>query len=193
MCRHRNRPHVAQHLDCPGSLLPHRTRSQTRWELGLLLALAACSQILDRSTGEAGTTRTRSPTPGRSNRCRGRKKERVKNVFGVSQGRNFSFSFFCFLKNTARVSHHPVNADKVFGFLGPDRKLHVAHRNSVITHPELVLVAVDEHLRQVVELWDQLLMDTTETHCLSSCFHQYFNNSLQNLQYFQLYLMLPGL
>ena len=64
------------------------------------------------------------------------------------------------------VSHHSVNANKVFGFLGPGGKLHVTHRNSVVTHPELVLIAVHEHLRQVVELWDQLLMDTTETRCL---------------------------
>lgn len=55
-------------------------------------------------------------------------------------------------------SHHPVDADKVLGFLGPNRKLHVAHREAVLTHPELVLVTVDEHLWQIVELWDQLLM-----------------------------------
>lgn len=79
---------------------------------------------------------------------------------------NIFFQLFMFYKRLPCVSHHPVNADKVFGFLGPRGKLHVTHRNSVITHPELVLVTVDEHLRQVVELWDQLLMDTTETHCL---------------------------
>lgn len=72
------------------------------------------------------------------------------------------FSLY-FRKDHLSLSHHSVNADKVFGFLGPGRKLHVTHRNSVITHPELVLITVHEHLRQVVELWDQLLMDTTET------------------------------
>lgn len=54
--------------------------------------------------------------------------------------------------------HHPINADKVFGLLGPDRKLHITHRDAVVTDAELVLVAVDEHLGQVVELWDQLLV-----------------------------------
>ena len=76
MCCHRNQPLVAKHLHCLGWLLPRRTRSWTRWELGQLLALAACSRILDRSTGEAGTTRTRSPTPGPGNRCSERKEAR---------------------------------------------------------------------------------------------------------------------
>lgn len=62
------------------------------------------------------------------------------------------------------MAHHPVNAHKVFGFLGPDRKLHVAHGDAVVTHPELILITVDEHLGQVVELWDQLLVGTTEKH-----------------------------
>lgn len=56
------------------------------------------------------------------------------------------------------LSHHPVDADKVLGFLGPNRKLHVAHGEAVLTHAKLVLVTVDEHLRQIVELGDQLLM-----------------------------------
>lgn len=56
------------------------------------------------------------------------------------------------------VPHHPINADKIFGLLSPDRKLHVTHRDAVVTHAELVLIAVDEHLGQVVELWDQLLV-----------------------------------
>lgn len=60
------------------------------------------------------------------------------------------------------VSYHPVNADKVFGFLGPSRKLHIAHGDAIVTYPELILVAVDEHLRQIVEFWDQLLMGTME-------------------------------
>ena len=75
----------------------------------------------------------------------------------------FSGIFLSISENAIHVSHHPVNADKVFGFLGPGRKLHIAHRYAIITHSELVLITVDEHLRQVVELWDQLLMDTTNT------------------------------
>lgn len=67
-----NKPHAVQHLDCLGWLLPRRIRSWTHWELAPLLALAACSQILDQSTGEAGTTRTRSPMPGERERIRER-------------------------------------------------------------------------------------------------------------------------
>lgn len=59
---------------------------------------------------------------------------------------------------TSCIPHHPINADKIFGLLCPDRKLHVTHRDAVVTHTKLVLIAVDEHLGQVVELWDQLLV-----------------------------------
>lgn len=64
----------------------------------------------------------------------------------------------CVLAITSCIPHHPINADKIFGLLGPDRKLHITHRDAVVTHAKLVLVAVDEHLGQVVELWDQLLV-----------------------------------
>lgn len=66
--------------------------------------------------------------------------------------------WMCLLKTTSCIPHHPINADKIFGLLGPDRKLHITHRDAVVTHPKLVLIAVDEHLGQVVELWDQLLV-----------------------------------
>lgn len=56
------------------------------------------------------------------------------------------------------IPHHPIDADKIFGLLGPDRQLHVTRGHAVVTHAELVLIAVDEHLGQVVELWDQLLV-----------------------------------
>lgn len=78
-------------------------------------------------------------------------RQRVRDTLGVF-----------ILEKTACVSHHPVNADKVFGFLGPSRELHVAHRDAIVTHSELILITVDEHLGQVVELRDQLLMGTTE-------------------------------
>lgn len=63
-----------------------------------------------------------------------------------------------FEQSRPAVPHHSINADKIFGLLRPDRKLHVTHRDAVVTHAELVLIAVDEHLGQVVELWDQLLV-----------------------------------
>lgn len=72
----------------------------------------------------------------------------------------FSVSM-CILEKTTCVSHHPIDADKVFGFLSPDRKLHITHWDTIITHPQLVLITVDEHLRQVIELWDQLLASMT--------------------------------
>lgn len=64
----------------------------------------------------------------------------------------------CVLKITSCIPHHSINADKIFGLLGPDRKLHIAHRDAVVTHTKLVLIAVDKHLGQVIELWDQLLV-----------------------------------
>lgn len=76
----------------------------------------------------------------------------VRETFGVSM---------CILEKTTCVSHHPINADKVFGFLSPDGKLHITHRDTIVTHPQLVLITVDEHLRQVIELWDQLLAGMT--------------------------------
>lgn len=59
---------------------------------------------------------------------------------------------------TRRVAHHPVDPDKVLGLLGPNWKLHVAHGEAVLAYAKLVLVAVDKHLWQIVELWDQLLL-----------------------------------
>ena len=75
------------------------------------------------------------------------------------------------------VPHHPVNSDKVFRFLGPGGKLHVAHGDAVLTRPQLVLVAVDKQLGQIVELWDQLLKDTAESHC---SFQLFSPSSLQH-------------
>lgn len=70
------------------------------------------------------------------------------------------------LVNAGCVPYHPVNADKVFRFLGPSRKLHITHGDAIVTYPELILIAVDKHLGQVVEFWDQLLMGTMETDSL---------------------------
>lgn len=100
-----NKPHAVQHLDCLGWLLPRRIRSWTHWELAPLLALAACSQILDQSTGEAGTTRTRSPMPGERERIREReysqfisrfegeaKKKKKTSRFSIKKNKSLFFS-----------------------------------------------------------------------------------------------------
>ena len=54
-------------------------------------------------------------------------------------------------------THQPVDADKLLGGLGPGRELHVGDGRAVLHHAQAVVVGVDEHLGQVVELWDQLL------------------------------------
>lgn len=55
------------------------------------------------------------------------------------------------------VIYHPVDPHEVFGLLGPRRQVDVAHHPPVLPHPQVVAAAVDEHLRQVVELGDELL------------------------------------
>lgn len=134
-------PHVAQRLHCLRWPLPRRTRSWTHSELVRPLALAACNQILDRSTGEAGRTQTRSPAPG------------WRRGMTAGQGR-VQCAHVCLRNN----SHHSVNANKVFWFLGPGRKLHVAYGHAIVAHPKLILITVHKHLRQVVEFRNQLLM-----------------------------------
>lgn len=64
----------------------------------------------------------------------------------------------CVSAITSCVPHHPINADKIFRLLGPDRKVHITHGDAVVAHAKLVLIAVDEHLGQVIELRDQLLV-----------------------------------
>lgn len=94
---------------------------------------------------------------------RGRKREsRLLSKWIQRQRQLAFFQLLYSLEMTVLVSYHTVDADKVLGFLGPSRKLHVTHRNAIFTHPKLVLITVHKHLRQVVELWDQLLMDKTE-------------------------------
>ena len=50
-----------------------------------------------------------------------------------------------------------VDPHKLLRSVGPGRQLHVAHLHSVVQPAQSVAVGVDEHLRQVVELGDQLL------------------------------------
>ena len=50
-----------------------------------------------------------------------------------------------------------VYPDKLFGAVRPRRQLHVIHLRPVVELTESVARAVDEHLGQVVKLWDQLL------------------------------------
>lgn len=53
--------------------------------------------------------------------------------------------------------YHPVYPNKVFGLLGPGWQVHVTHHGPVLPHSQMVAIAVDKHLREVVELRDQLL------------------------------------
>lgn len=58
--------------------------------------------------------------------------------------------------------YHPVDPDKVFRLLGPRRQIHVTHHPPVLPHSQMVAAAVDEHLREVVELGNELLRFTGE-------------------------------
>lgn len=62
---------------------------------------------------------------------------------------------FCHLKMP--FSYHPVNPNKVLRLLGPGWQVHVAHHGPVLPHSKMVAVAVDKHLREVVELRNQFL------------------------------------
>ena len=58
---------------------------------------------------------------------------------------------------SSRPPHHPVDANKVLGRLGPLGQLHVGYVYVLLIAAQLVAVGVHKHVRQVVELWDQLL------------------------------------
>lgn len=53
--------------------------------------------------------------------------------------------------------YHPVNPNKVFRLLGPRWQVHITDHGPVLPHAQMVAVAVDKHLREVVELGNQLL------------------------------------
>lgn len=53
--------------------------------------------------------------------------------------------------------YHPVYPNKVFRFLGPGWQVHITNHGSVFSHSQMVAIAVDKHLREVVELRNQFL------------------------------------
>ena len=64
----------------------------------------------------------------------------------------FDFEFYTFLK-----PYHPVDPDIVFRLLGPGWQVNITNHCPVLPHAQVVAVAVHKHLREVVELWNQLL------------------------------------
>lgn len=55
------------------------------------------------------------------------------------------------------VSYQAIDADKVLWALCPGRQLHVRDHSAVLHHAQVVSVGIDKHLREVEELWNQLL------------------------------------
>lgn len=68
-----------------------------------------------------------------------------------------------------RTSHQAIYAHKLFWALGPRGQLHIRDHCAILHHSQAVTVGVDKHLREVVELWDQLLHgDSIDMH-FKSC------------------------
>lgn len=68
-----------------------------------------------------------------------------------------------------RTSHQAINAHKLLWALGPRGQLHIRDHCAILHHSQAVTVGIDKHLREVVELWDQLLHgDSTDMH-FKSC------------------------
>lgn len=55
------------------------------------------------------------------------------------------------------VSYQAIDAHKLLWALGPRWQLHIRNHGAVLHHSQVVIVGVDKHLGEVVELWDQLL------------------------------------
>lgn len=53
--------------------------------------------------------------------------------------------------------YHPVDPNEVFRLLGPGWQVHVTNHGPVLPHSQMVAVAVDKHLWEVVELRNQFL------------------------------------
>lgn len=63
------------------------------------------------------------------------------------------------------VSYQAIDAYKLLWALSPRGQLHIRDYGAVLHHSQVVTVGVDKHLREVEELWDQLLHGySTETH-----------------------------
>lgn len=59
--------------------------------------------------------------------------------------------------NNSIFSYQAIDAYKLLWTLGPRRELHVRHYGAILHHTQVVAVAVDKHLGEVIELWDQFL------------------------------------
>ena len=53
--------------------------------------------------------------------------------------------------------YHSVYPNKVLRLLGPGWQVHVTNHGPVLPDSQMVAVAVDKHLREVVELGNQFL------------------------------------
>lgn len=80
---------------------------------------------------------------------------------------------------SVHVSYQAVDAYELLRTLGPRRQLHIRDRDAVLRHSQVVTVGVDEHLREVVELWDRSAPARTQhrdickrTHCLIVTYQQ---------------------
>jgi len=60
-------------------------------------------------------------------------------------------------RDKLRLESLSVDPDKLLGTVCPRRQLDVVHLGPVVQSAKSVVGAVDEHLWQVIELWDQLL------------------------------------
>lgn len=58
---------------------------------------------------------------------------------------------------SVHVSHQAIYPYKLLWALSPGGQLHIRDDGAVLHHSQVVTVGVDKHLREVVELWDQLL------------------------------------
>lgn len=74
----------------------------------------------------------------------------------------FDFEFYTFQK-----PYHPVDPDIVFRLLCPCWQVDVTNHCPVLPHAQVVVVAVDKHLGEVVELGNQFLRFEKERR---SCF-----------------------
>lgn len=63
-----------------------------------------------------------------------------------------------------RGSYQAIDAHKLLWALGPRGQLHVRDYSAVLHHSQVVIVGVDKHLWEVVELWDQLLHGGSKGH-----------------------------
>lgn len=55
------------------------------------------------------------------------------------------------------LSYQAIDSNKLLWALGPRWQLHIRDHGAIFHHSQVVTVSIDKHLREVVELWDQLL------------------------------------